>query len=70
MKSAVFEVAFFLPTTTLARYLPWALMAVATVLICQAPLALAVVFNGVTFQTSPSKLSILTLPFAAGFICQ
>ena len=56
LKFAAFESVFFLPTTTWARYCPSALIAVATVVIFQAPDALAVTLSGVSFQVIPSKL--------------
>ena len=56
LKLAVFEIVFFLPTKTVARYWPSALIAVATVVIRQEPTADAVALSGVSFQATPSKL--------------
>ena len=68
LKSAAFVVSFFLPTVTVARYFPSALIAVATVVIRHDPLLVAFVLSGVTFQTCPSNELIETLALPAGLI--
>jgi hypothetical protein len=69
LKSADFVVSFFLPTVTVARYFPSALIAVATVVIRQDPLLDEFVLSGVTFHACPSNELIEILALLAGLTC-